>query len=79
MSAIYYTTSRSELYIKPCPFCGSVDTSYTKTVGVTRVVCNKCNCYGPLSEIIDPRDGDSIIAWNQRMNLEKSEFDGELL
>ena len=64
---VYYTTSRAKLEIKPCPFCGSGETSLQVVDGTMRVTCINCKARGPISDIVDPREGDAIIAWNQRI------------
>lgn len=67
---VYYTTtSRTSLEIRPCPFCGSDNPSLQTIDGKMRVFCNQCFARGPLSDIVDPRDGDAIIAWNQRAGV----------
>jgi Lar family restriction alleviation protein len=63
---VYYTTSRAKLEIKTCPFCGGDKFLVQTYDGRMRVSCNKCSARGPLSDIENPRDGDAIVAWNQR-------------
>jgi hypothetical protein len=46
--------------IKPCPFCGSDDTSYMYAANIR---CNKCLARGPSSK--DEDKEDAIQNWNK--------------
>lgn len=62
----YYTTSKVKIVKKYCPFCGRNNTLILLVDGKLRVVCHTCHTIGPSSDIENPRDGDAVLAWNNR-------------
>ncbi|WP_193323270.1 Lar family restriction alleviation protein [Erwinia endophytica] len=71
--------TNDELEMKPCPFCGGVDSDCFTEDGTGEgqywyyVECRRCDSRTGFHET----DGAAITAWNTRANLEKS--DGALI
>jgi len=56
--------------IQPCPFCGDTDPAIDQVeLGVWAIVCNDCNCTGPIQEFHTGKGQSAELAielWNKR-------------
>lgn len=56
--------------VLPCPFCGDTDPAIDQVeLGVWAVVCNDCNCTGPIEEFHTGKGQSAELAiklWNRR-------------